>query len=237
MLYVSIFNLTFLTACSAIFYMYGSMSDILSLVLSILGILFTISTFIGFFVFPGYSLRFRFSFRLTALAVIHYFFHIIYIISTVLLILFLTDSPWTPFIPQGLMLLYTLINKPYQRKSENFRSAFNYLTMCLITSIRLYFWLIDESEYEIWGSYIYPIIVELLILIGIIWAYVMVIKGIIKRCKNKEPKRNLAYDLFEDSQTIRKLERNLLNSDFYKAKNILSAFEPRGDKYKKVVNR
>ena len=135
MFYVSIFNLTFLTACSAIFYMYGNISDILSLVLSILGILFTISTFIGFAVFPGYSLRFRFSFRLTTLAVSHYFFHIICIISTVLFILLLTDSPWVPFIPQGLMLIYTLIYQPYQKKSENFRSAFNYLIMCLITSI------------------------------------------------------------------------------------------------------
>ena len=152
MLYVSVFNLTFLTACSAIFYMYGNMSDILSLVLSILGIFFTISTFIGFAIFPGYSLRFRFSFRFSTLAFMHYFFHIICIVSTVLLILLLTDLPWVPFIPQGLMLIYALIYQPYQMKSENFRSAFNYLIMCLITSIRLYFWLIDESEYESWGA-------------------------------------------------------------------------------------
>ena len=225
MIYVSVFNLTFITACSTIFYIYGNMSDILSQVLSALSLLFTLSTFIGFAVSPGYSLRFRFSFRFSTLAFIHYFFHITCIISTILLILLLQDAPWTPCIPQGLMLLYTLIYQPYEKKSENFRSAFNYLTMCLITSMRLYFWLTDESEYESWGSYIYPAVIELLIFIGIVWAYVLVIKGIIKRYKAKDTK-NLAHELFDDDQTIRKLSKNLLNSDLFKAKNILGNFQP-----------
>ena len=65
-------------------------------------------------------------------------------------------------------------------------------------------------------------------LIGIIWTYVVVIKGIVKRCLNPESKRNLSFDLFDETETIRKLERNLLNSDLFKAKNILIAFEAKG---------
>ena len=147
MIYVAIFNLTFLTSCSTIFYLYGNLSDTVSLVLSATGLLFTLSTFIGFVLLPGYAGRFRFSFKSAQPALIHYVFHIICIITTVLFLVFLNDFPWVPFIPQGLMLIYTLVYQPYRRKSENFRSAFNYLTTCIITSMRIYFWLVDEEEY------------------------------------------------------------------------------------------
>ena len=64
----------------------------------------------------------------------------------------------------------------------------------------------------------------MLMFVGIIWAYVAVIKGIVKRCSKKEHKRNLAYELFDENQTIRRLEKNLLHSYLFKARNILSSF-------------
>ena len=38
--------------------------------------------------------------------------------------------------------------------------------------------------------------------------------------------KNLAYDLFEDEQTRKKLEKSIINSELFKAKNILNSFSP-----------
>ena len=150
MIYVTMFNLTYLTLCSFIYYSYGNLDNLSSQILSALSLATTIATFIGVIILPEYAGRFRFSFRHHQLAFHHYFFHIACIVSTILLISFFPDYSWVAFIPQVLMLVYTIIFRPYKKLSENVRSAFNYTIMCVITSMRVYFSFINENEFQTW---------------------------------------------------------------------------------------
>ena len=80
--------------------------------------------------------------------------------------------PWLPLLPQLFMLVFTLIYRPYKEFSENVRSAYNYLCMMVITSMLLYYSLIDVESKKGVGSAIYPLAVEILLAVGIIWAHV-----------------------------------------------------------------
>ena len=73
------------------------------------------------------------------------------------------------------MLVFTLIYRPYKEFSENVRSAYNYLCMMVITSMLLYYSLADADSRK---TVIYPLAVEVLLIAGIIWAYVEVIRDI-----------------------------------------------------------
>ena len=117
MIYATMFNFTYVTTCTAIYYYYGDILNISSEVLAALALTITISTFIGFIALPGFAGRFRFSFRVHNVAFFHYFFHIGCIISTILLILFLPEYPWVPFIPEVIMIIYTIAFRPYKKLS------------------------------------------------------------------------------------------------------------------------
>ena len=92
------------------------------------------------------------------------------------------------------MVIFTLVYKPYKEFSENLRSAYNYFCMAIITSMLLYYSLIDADSKKGVKSAIYPLAVEAVLIVGIIWAYVEVIKDIYQnRCKDKSSKKNLAY--------------------------------------------
>ena len=38
--------------------------------------------------------------------------------------------------------------------------------------------------------------------------------------------KNLAYDLFDDENTIRKLQKSILESELFKVRNILNSYSP-----------
>ena len=99
------------------------------------------------------------------------------------------------------------------------RSAYNYLCMMVITSMLLYYSLIDAQSRK---RVIYPLLVEVLLIVGIIWAYVEVISDIYQsRCKNNNPKKNLAYQLFDDVNYLKKYESNLIRSDLFANRKLL----------------
>ena len=144
-MYTCFFNLVYSLVCAVIFLQYGEFTDIASDVVGALSLFFTFSSLLGFWLFPGSSRRFRFSFRKEKLPLAHYYFHLLCIISSVLLLTLLPNYPWCSIIPQILMVIYTLVMKPYPLISENLRSAYNYLTMTIITSMRIYYWMTSEQ--------------------------------------------------------------------------------------------
>ena len=219
LMYVCMFNLTFLVTCMAIFYSWGTLTDVASEVLIGFGIAITVGTFIYFLINPVDFYRFRLSFNATCITFNHYFFHATCIVLSVLLVSLPTGAAWAPFIPQGLMLLYTLVMKPYQFVSENLRSAFNYLVMCAITSMGFYYSLSSEIERE-FSNFIYPAAIQGALFLAIVWAYVVVIKDFLLKWKLiKDKKRNLVFSYFDEQETIRKVEQIVLNSAMYQPKD------------------
>lgn len=98
------------------------------------------------------------------------------------------------------MIVYTIIKRPYIRLYDNLRSAWNYLLLCLATlSVLLYINIPDFRK-----NAIYPLLLEIGLLIGIIFAYVVVIRDIVKNYKSK-PEENLAFELCGDDEVIKKL--------------------------------
>lgn len=130
-------NFVYFVSCSVIFFKFGLITHIPSLItFSIQGLL-TVFTFVRFYIDPVIFGYFRFSFNTNRLAMNHYFFHIINMILIVVL-LSLFEETWMPLIPVSLMLIYTLAYRPYKLLRDNIRSAFNMLAIISFLLFRVY---------------------------------------------------------------------------------------------------
>ena len=138
------FNLSFLMACSLIFYMNTNYQDIISLIFSNFLLFNSLISIIIFLKYNQYFRKFRFTFRCSTITFYHYILHIICISISIITMAILTDFPWIPFIPQTLLIIYTIIQKPYNYLIENIRSCFNLLVMVAITSMKVYVFYIDN---------------------------------------------------------------------------------------------
>ena len=207
--YNVMFNLTYLTACLTLYYSYGTLTDVASQVMAAIFLAVTIIHLILFYTNPANFLRFYYSFNLEVIAYYHYFFHILNIVLSVVFISTIPEQPWVPLLPQLFLLIWTLWKKPYNfnYNSENYRSAFNLLIMCLITSMRMYYYYVGSEVLQNWSSYVYPAVVQTFILAGLIWAYYSVFKDIFYKHLLKKNNKNLTYDLFKDEETVLKLQK------------------------------
>ena len=113
MMNVAMVNLTYFAACSSIFFKFGLLNHIPSLLVFGLQTLILLFTFIKFYFDPYFFNYFRFSFKPTSLAMNHYFLHILNLLLIVLL-LSLLEITWAPLIPVTLMFIYTLAYRPYK---------------------------------------------------------------------------------------------------------------------------
>ena len=180
---------------------------------------------ICFFFKPVDFYRFRLIFKATELTFNHYYFHVICIVSGTALVVLLPDYPWSPFIPQGLLFFYTLINRPYQFIKENLRSGFNLLVMCATTSMIVFYHYDNNKIAKEWKNYIYPGVIQVLIFLAIFWAYYNIIRDFVNQyVLEQKKKRNLAYEFFNEQQTIRRVEEMVLNSNAFRPVDILNSF-------------
>lgn len=153
------FNLSYLVACSVTFYIYGNQEDIGSFILSAFLLLNSLITIVIFIKFNVYFQRFRYTFRPSSLTFLHYIFHIQCIVLSIVMMIVLKDYPWVPFVPQIILFIYTIVNKPYNYLQENIRSCFNLLVMMAVTSMIVFGFYIDDVTYTSMNSYIYPMII------------------------------------------------------------------------------
>ena len=187
LIYVSLFTLTYALACSLVYYQHGDLTNIASEFLGFLSLAFILVVWILFFLYPGWTIRFRGVFEECHPALIHYHWHIICIILYVVLLGCL-ELPWPPLLPQAVTLIYTLIYRPYKELLENLFSAFVYFLLCGATSLRILFYY-DEGLRR---SYICPLIMEIVLLVGIALALFIIIKDLLTKRTSKE----IVFDLF-----------------------------------------
>lgn len=85
-----------------------------------------ICTFFLFFIIPYAFGYFRLSFIYkNRFTVSHYFIYIFILIASTTLLTFLSSISFVAGPPYFIFLIYTLIQKPYKAKIENYRSCFN----------------------------------------------------------------------------------------------------------------
>lgn len=94
-------------------------------------------TFVLFYYDPSSFDYFRYSFYISALAMNHYFFHIIILTTSTVLMVILLPTSFAPLPPLALMLVYTIIYRPYKDRRDNIRSFFNLLVMCSLCGFRV----------------------------------------------------------------------------------------------------
>ena len=58
------------------------------------------------------------------------------------------DVPWAPCIPQFIMIIYTLIRRPYNYFVDNLRSCFNFMVMMAITSMKVFIFNVAGQKAE-----------------------------------------------------------------------------------------
>lgn len=132
-------NLIYFAFSSALFFKYGTISHIPSLLIFISTLIILIGVISKFYHEPCPFDYFRFSFKSTAIAMNHWHFYtIVIIIISILEVLVPTKYSWAPGIPCISLFLFTLIYRPYLKFIENLRSAFNLLMMSIFVGFRFF---------------------------------------------------------------------------------------------------
>ena len=220
-MHACMFNLTFLVACLAIYYQWGNLADVTSEAVAAVTMFVTVSVLVYFFINPVDFYRFRLSFKAGCLTFNHYYFHALCILLSVLFLALLPQLPYLPFIPQALMLLYTIIMRPYQFFAENVRSAFNYLVMLAITGMGFYYWFMGAEIKREFNNFIYAMAVEGALTAVVVWAWVVVIKDFVnKYYLSQKKKKDLVFYYFDEQETIRKVEQIVLRSSMYQPADV-----------------
>lgn len=117
LMYFCMLNLVYYTECLFLFLKFNSSrgySELSSLIIMVVATLIYIFVFIMFKVDPDPFDYFRYAFRKTKLAMSHEYFYILAIISSVLILGLLPKVTWASMIPFGILLIYTLIYRPYR---------------------------------------------------------------------------------------------------------------------------
>lgn len=139
--------LVYCAFCSAVFFSFGSLTNLPSLLLFGLTLLVIIFTLVQFARDPASFDYFRFSFRPTSLAMNHYFLHVLVLLAATLLLVLLPAYSWSGLAALLLMLLFTLAYRPYKELAENLRSAFNYAAMGSFLGFLLYVQMTPSSSH------------------------------------------------------------------------------------------
>jgi hypothetical protein len=115
---------------------------------------------------------FRYSFtHEKCLAEWHYCLQIVFLPLAVAL-LSVPGMPFLSAVPCVLMLVYTLLRKPYKKNKDNYRSAFNLLVMCCLVGMKsfIFYWP-EENKREM------PVYLMLLGCLGLV--FVVLLLGIV----------------------------------------------------------
>lgn len=73
----------------------------------------TVVTLIWFWFDPDPFNRFRYSFKIGCLSFYHYYPYTITLVLFILLVIVLPGAPWACCIPIGILIIFTLIYRPY----------------------------------------------------------------------------------------------------------------------------
>lgn len=132
-------NLIYFTFASALFFKYGTITHILSLLIFIFTTIVMITAILKFHFDPCPFDYFRFSFRSTKLALHHWYFHIVLnILVSLLVVISSSKFSWSPAIVCLALLIFTLVYRPYNKFSDNLRSGWNLFVMCSFIGFRFF---------------------------------------------------------------------------------------------------
>lgn len=138
LMYICMFILTYFVAMSFLFFKLGNRTDIISIILFSIGAIVILGTFSKFGHDPYPFGYFRFSYNNKCLAMQHYFLVIVMTISSIVLLLSFSKYTYAALAPPLIILIYTLIHRPYHFLRDNLRHSFNLLTICSFTGLRVY---------------------------------------------------------------------------------------------------
>ena len=137
-MYSTMLNLIYFVNCIGLVVRVGTIGNIMSVVImSISGLLF-IFAITRFYINPDPCGYFRYSFKLTTLALSHYLIIIIVLILAVVLLTIVSNLVWAPLIPSVLNCIFTMAYRPYKNLSDNIRSSFNMLVISSFLALRMY---------------------------------------------------------------------------------------------------
>lgn len=77
------------------------------------------------------------SFVFKRLALKHWMFHILVVLLVVSSLVMLPEKTYVPLIPCSIMMIFTILYRPYSSQKQNFASSFNYLVLCSFSLFRL----------------------------------------------------------------------------------------------------
>ena len=87
--------------------------------------------------------------------------------------------------------------------------------------MKIFNYFTDDSDRR---DFIYPFVLQIGFLLGIVFAYIVIIRDIVKKILKK--KKRIAYEMCGEDETIKKLNEDVVNSNVLKANNMLVSLSP-----------
>lgn len=109
-----LFSLCYFIFCSVLFFRNFNFIDTISIVVFCLFIVITTLVSIVFYLDPDPFSYFRYSFHPKPLSMNHCFFQMFIVSLSLLLVLFLFSFEYLTLVPLGLMVIFTLVTRPYK---------------------------------------------------------------------------------------------------------------------------
>ena len=132
-------NLIYFLDCSIIYFKYGDLNDVGSIICFIVALLFTLGAYIKFWHNPDPFGRFRYEFKVHKLGFKHYYLYSLLIVVCVLIVMLVPTFQWIASIPLFLFTIFLLIFQPYKNSlAENIRASFYLSLMNFGIFINLY---------------------------------------------------------------------------------------------------
>lgn len=143
-MYICLTFFVYFTAFSIIYFKLGIIIHFSNLAIFSICVLLYLFIVIQFCRDPTCFDYFRYSFRITNLAMNHYYIHISILLTSIALLTILPTYSWIAAAPLLLMTIYTLAYRPYKKTKDNLRSSFNYLTMLFFVAFKAYLEMIPK---------------------------------------------------------------------------------------------
>lgn len=138
--YIILLNLEYFVVCVILFLRYGQSNHLLSLMVIFLTGGFYLISFVLMYKVSGMFDYFWCAFKVSSeLTFYHYFTYILTLILSTVPLIYTPILNSLSAIPLFLLMIYTLIKRPYFECQENYRSAYNLFVMSIGSGLKTWF--------------------------------------------------------------------------------------------------
>ena len=139
-MFVNVLVLVPMILCATIYFRNNSdpLSSLSSIIMLAASCFIDFGTFVVFFIDPDCFDYFRYSFKRENLAMMYYWIYVPLTAASAIILVVMPELTWPPLIPVGILLIFTIVYRPYREIRSNIQCSLNLVIILAIFSLRVF---------------------------------------------------------------------------------------------------